>query len=162
MKRNNKKGFTIVELVIVIAVIAILAGVLIPTFTGIIKKAQDSAILQEMRSALTVILAEEDSQMDASAQYVFIYTEEDEDPVYFEYDKTDKTVKKIDFTEVGGIDKTNKTLTPLATATVWCEEATDATWNAANIVKTNLVLSGDAQNTFALEDLDNIVVVKIK
>ena len=47
MKRNNKKGFTIVELVIVIAVIAILAGVLIPTFTGIITKANDSAALQQ-------------------------------------------------------------------------------------------------------------------
>ena len=47
MKRNNKKGFTIVELVIVIAVIAILAGVLIPTFSGIISKAQESAALQK-------------------------------------------------------------------------------------------------------------------
>lgn len=40
MKRNNKKGFTITELVIVIAVIAILAAVLIPTFSGVIKKAK--------------------------------------------------------------------------------------------------------------------------
>ena len=47
MKRMNKKGFTIVELVIVIAVIAILAGVLIPTFSGIVEKAQESAIQQE-------------------------------------------------------------------------------------------------------------------
>ena len=47
MKRNNKKGFTIVELVIVIAVIAILAGVLIPTFAGIIKKANISKAQQE-------------------------------------------------------------------------------------------------------------------
>ena len=45
--KMNKKGFTIVELVIVIAVIAILAGVLIPTFSGIVKKAQDSALQQE-------------------------------------------------------------------------------------------------------------------
>ena len=45
--KMNKKGFTIVELVIVIAVNAILAGVLIPTFSGIVKKAQDSAIQQE-------------------------------------------------------------------------------------------------------------------
>ena len=35
MKRNNKKGFTIVELVIVIAVIAILSAVLIPSFGGV-------------------------------------------------------------------------------------------------------------------------------
>jgi type IV pilus assembly protein PilA len=51
IKRNNKKGFTIVELVIVIAVIAILAGVLIPTFSGIIKKAQYSAAQQEVTNA---------------------------------------------------------------------------------------------------------------
>ena len=43
INRNNKKGFTIVELVIVIAVIAILAAVLIPTFSGIINKANQSA-----------------------------------------------------------------------------------------------------------------------
>ena len=46
MKRNNKKGFTIVELVIVIAVIAILAAVLIPTFGGVIESAHKSAALQ--------------------------------------------------------------------------------------------------------------------
>lgn len=47
MKTNNKKGFTIVELVIVIAIIAVLAAVLIPTFASIIKKAEESAYLQE-------------------------------------------------------------------------------------------------------------------
>ena len=53
MKRNNKKGFTIVELVIVIAVIAILSAVLIPTFGGIVDKANESARDQEARNALT-------------------------------------------------------------------------------------------------------------
>ena len=47
MRKNNKKGFTIVELVIVIAVIAILAGVLIPTFAGVVTKANESKALQE-------------------------------------------------------------------------------------------------------------------
>ena len=42
MKRSNKKGFTIVELVIVIAIIAILAAVLIPTFASLIQKANES------------------------------------------------------------------------------------------------------------------------
>ena len=45
--RKQKKGFTVVELVVVIAIIAVLAAVLIPTFTSIIKKANDSAYLQE-------------------------------------------------------------------------------------------------------------------
>ena len=47
----NKKGFTIVELVIVIAVIAILAGVMIPTFGGIIKTAQESGEMQRVTAA---------------------------------------------------------------------------------------------------------------
>ena len=51
MKRNNKKGFTIVELVIVIAVIAILSAVLIPTFGGIIADAQAKADLLDARNA---------------------------------------------------------------------------------------------------------------
>ena len=58
MRRNNKKGFTIVELVIVIAVIAILAGVLIPTFAGIIKKANNSKALQEAQNAYKEAYAE--------------------------------------------------------------------------------------------------------
>lgn len=51
MKRNNKKGFTIVELVIVIAVIAILSAVLIPTFGNIIENANQSAAIQEANAA---------------------------------------------------------------------------------------------------------------
>ena len=43
MTKLNKKGFTIIELVIVIAVIAILAAVLIPTFSSLIKTVQTSA-----------------------------------------------------------------------------------------------------------------------
>ena len=50
MKRNNKKGFTLVELVIVIAVIAILAGVMIATFSNVVSDAQASADLQEIKS----------------------------------------------------------------------------------------------------------------
>lgn len=60
MKKNNRKGFTIVELVIVIAVIAILAAVLIPTFSGMVNKANDSATLQEARNRYTNYTAEYD------------------------------------------------------------------------------------------------------
>ena len=58
MKHTNKKGFTIVELVIVIAVIAILAAVLIPTFSNLIKKANESADIQAVRQMNTVLKAE--------------------------------------------------------------------------------------------------------
>ena len=55
MKNTNKKGFTIVELVIVIAVIAILAAVLIPTFVGLVNKANvasDTALVKNLNTAL--------------------------------------------------------------------------------------------------------------
>ncbi|MCI7095284.1 MAG: prepilin-type N-terminal cleavage/methylation domain-containing protein [Clostridiales bacterium] len=55
MKRNNKKGFTIVELVIVIAVIAILAAVLIPTFSSVIKKAKVNNDIQLVRNLNTAL-----------------------------------------------------------------------------------------------------------
>lgn len=51
-KLLNKKGFTIVELVIVIAVIAILAAVLIPTFSNVIESANETATMQEAKNSL--------------------------------------------------------------------------------------------------------------
>ena len=54
---KSKKGFTIVELVIVIAVIAILAAVLIPTFSNVIDKAHQSASLQEAKSKFNELYA---------------------------------------------------------------------------------------------------------
>ena len=48
MRSSNKKAFTIVELVIVIAVIAILAAVMIPTFSSLIKSATKSADESEL------------------------------------------------------------------------------------------------------------------
>ena len=59
MKRNNKKGFTIVELVIVIAVIAILSTVLIPTFSGVRKSAQEAARKSNARNQYTQYISTE-------------------------------------------------------------------------------------------------------
>lgn len=56
-KLLNKKGFTIVELVIVIAVIGILAAVLIPTFSNVIESANKTADLQEAQSTLKAYTA---------------------------------------------------------------------------------------------------------
>ena len=58
MKKSNKKGFTIVELVIVIAVIAILAAVLIPTFSNLIKRANLSNDQSFVKNMNTILLAE--------------------------------------------------------------------------------------------------------
>ena len=57
MKTQSKKGFTIVELVIVIAVIAILAAVLIPTFINLTKKANEANAQLEAKNLITEMLA---------------------------------------------------------------------------------------------------------
>lgn len=51
MTKKRQNGFTIVELVVVIAVVAILAAVLIPTFSGLVDRAHDSAAKQNARNA---------------------------------------------------------------------------------------------------------------
>ena len=56
---KNRKGFTIVELVIVIAVIAILAAVMIPTFGSIIETANRSADTQLVAQINTILFVED-------------------------------------------------------------------------------------------------------
>ena len=57
MRKSNKKGFTVVELVIVIAIIAILAAVLIPTFASLIQKANESNDIQAAKNMNTFLAA---------------------------------------------------------------------------------------------------------
>ena len=66
--KKLKKGFTIVELVIVIAVVAILAGVLIPVFSNVVKKAnvsKDTQLVRNLNEALAVDLNEHNTMYDA-------------------------------------------------------------------------------------------------
>ena len=69
MKKNNKKGFTIVELVIVIAVIAILTAVLIPTFTSATEKAKESAAMQAARNEYELYLVEKANEMTGDEDF---------------------------------------------------------------------------------------------
>lgn len=85
MKKLNKKGFTIVELVIVIAVIAILAAVMIPTFSGIVDKANKSAALSEAKAAHTALLYHFDTPDELEVSGVDAYIVVDNE-YYFEVD----------------------------------------------------------------------------
>lgn len=50
-KKNNQKGFTLAELLIVVAIIAVLIAIMIPTFGGQLEKARESADLANLRAA---------------------------------------------------------------------------------------------------------------
>ena len=55
---TNVKGFTLVELVIVIAIIAILTTLMIPTFSSIIDKANSSKLLENARNKYNLYLSD--------------------------------------------------------------------------------------------------------
>lgn len=62
--QNKKRGFTIIELVIVVSVIAILSAVLIPTFAGVIKRAKLSSDQQAVRNMNVEIALVAEENMD--------------------------------------------------------------------------------------------------
>ena len=51
-KMKKKKGFTLIELMAVIAIIAILAAVLVPTVSGYITRSKKTAIITQVRNAV--------------------------------------------------------------------------------------------------------------
>lgn len=52
LKDNKKKGFTLVELIVVLVILAILAALLIPALTGYINKAKEKSITAETRQVV--------------------------------------------------------------------------------------------------------------
>lgn len=68
MKKNNKKGFTLVELVIVVAVMAILVAVAIPTIGSITKTAKDTVYDTNCKTIESMLkLAEADKAKTGTA-----------------------------------------------------------------------------------------------
>ena len=66
MKKNNKKGFTLVELVIVVAVMAILVAVAIPTVSSITQSADKAVDASNARTIESIIKLEEAKQSNSN------------------------------------------------------------------------------------------------
>ena len=69
MKKMNKKGFTLIEMLVVIAIIAVLVSIIIPTVTSATTKASaaaNAANLRSVKAEITTALLTGDSPVTAS------------------------------------------------------------------------------------------------
>ena len=62
MKKSNNKGFTLVELIVVLVILAILAAILVPALLGYIDKAKEGQFAEEGHAILVAAQGYETEQ----------------------------------------------------------------------------------------------------
>ena len=70
MKKTNNKGFSLVELIVVIAIMAVMVGVLAPTFTKYVERSRKSTDVQNVASIVSTIEIQAMDPMVAAADVV--------------------------------------------------------------------------------------------
>ena len=130
MKKSNKKGFTLVELIVVIAIMAILAAVLVPTVTNKIKDADDSATASDLSAILSDIsykVAEgkalDTSNKPADTKTIKVTTWSDTSVVIEVTFKTEEKAKTVTGKNDARDGKWTLTYTPNTGAKVWAPPA---------------------------------------
>ena len=77
-KMNNNKGFTLAELLIVVAIIAVLVAISIPIFTTQLEKAREATDMANVRSAYAEVVAAylTNGQEEATAEVTAVQTQD--------------------------------------------------------------------------------------
>lgn len=72
MKKTNKKGFTLAELLVVVAIIAVLVAIAIPIFTSQLEKAREATDAANIRAAYAEVVSSELTNGTATTKEVVL------------------------------------------------------------------------------------------
>jgi prepilin-type N-terminal cleavage/methylation domain-containing protein len=106
---KNKNGFTLVELLVVLVILAILAAVIVPTLTGYIERAREKNIIQNARRCLL------------AAQTEFSYMYGNDQPWLQHLDNSNTAVFGFQTTDEAKTIMKNAEVPDCSSLTVFCD-----------------------------------------
>ena len=124
--KRDEKGFTLVELIVVLVILAILAALLVPALLGYIDRAKNSKYLEEARSIYTAVQAVLDEK----------------------YAKGDTAITKMDASNnTSDLDKVNDLVDPTDVSSVEITPATTGEAKHQAFVVDGLKVTFTSQDT---------------
>ena len=118
-KFKSKKGFTLAELLIVVAIIAVLVAIAVPLFVSGLKRAEDAVIDANERSllsmAVTAILTDEDND----------YKQDEDGTLYKEWKVKGQYVSETKTLKIDSITGSTETGTKLNESTEKSKKTVD-------------------------------------